>query len=466
MPYLRAGWLCGLWVVWLGTCAVADDRPNIVFLLADDQAWDGLSVAMHPDLDSSKSSLCETPVLESLARQGMRFSAAYAPSPVCASTRCSLQTGRSAAANHWTKAGRSVRATAGHKLIPPQSIQSLPEEAVTIGEQLQQVGYATAHFGKWHLRGGGPGKHGYDVHDGDAGNERAGQFRDPNPVDIFGMAERAEQFMADSQSREQPFFIQMSWLALHSPENALEATKRKYGAKARGRAARLAAITEDLDTGVGRVLAAIDNLGLAENTYVIYMSDNGSGQSGALRGGKGSVWEGGIRSPLIVRGPGVAANSWCHVPVVGYDFYPTFCEWAGIDRETLPQSIEGGSLVPVLRDPVAGKVERAREELVFHFPHYQASDGPHTAVRDGDWKLIRFDVSGTTRLFDLSQDIGEQQDLAAEQSDRVERMIATLDRYLAEVDADRAEPNPRYDPHAPEPEQRRPGRRRRRRAAR
>lgn len=466
MLHLRRCWPLVLCVVWLGSPVGADQRPNIVFMLSDDQAWDGLSVAMHPEMENSKSALYETPVLAALARQGMRFSAAYAPSPVCASTRCSLQTGRSAAANHWTRAGRSVRASAGHKLIPPQSIRDLPDEAVTIGEQLQQAGYATAHFGKWHLQGGGPGKHGYDVHDGNAGNERAAQFQDPNPVDIFGMAERAEQFMAECQSREQPFFIQMSWLALHSPENALQTTKQKYAGKGRGRAARRAAITEDLDTGVGRVLAAIDQLGLADNTYVIYMSDNGSGQSGALHGGKGSVWEGGIRSPLIVRGPGIVPNSWCHVPVVGYDFYPTCCEWAGIENKTLPPSIEGGSLVPLLQHNGAGEVERPHAALVFHFPHYQAGDGPHTALRDGDWKLIRFDVPSTTKLFDLSQDIAEQQDLAVEHPERVRQMTAALDHYLAEIGADLAEPNPQYDPNVPQPEQRRPGRRRRRRMAR
>ena len=187
--------------------------------------------------------------------------------------------------------------------------------------------------------------HGYDAGDGDTGNEHASRFTDPNPVDIFGMAERAEAFMARCHREGRPFFVQLSWNALHAPENALRSTLARYrdrlGRADDKRVAR-AALTEDLDTGVGRVLAAIDRLGLGDTTYVVYTSDNGSGggggkggRPGGLSGGKGSVWEGGIRVPFILRGPDVAADSWCHEPIVGYDLFPTFCEWAGVPRSTL-----------------------------------------------------------------------------------------------------------------------------------
>lgn len=442
-------------------------RPNIIFMLSDDQAWNGLSVPMHPDIPDSRSDVYQTPWLEKLAAQGMRFSTAYAPSAVCAPTRCSLQTGKSAAANHWTKVARSVTAADGYKLIPPQSIRHLPKDDVTIGELLQASGYATAHYGKWHLQGGGPGAHGYDDHDGNLGNEHAAKFRDPNPVDIFGMASRAEEFMQQHIKAGRPFFIQMSWHALHSPDNALQATLAKYRMadnRRPSRGLRVAAITEDLDTGVGRVLQSVERLGIADQTYIIYMSDNGAGgrgRPGTLRGGKGSVWEGGIRVPLIVRGPGVAANSWCHTLVVGYDFYPTFCEWAGIPGDELPEDIEGGSLVPLLRNQGRGVVERSRAELVFHFPHYQSGDGPHSAIRLGDLKLIRFDETGTSALFDLASDIGERTDLAAQMPDKVQELEKRLRKYLADVDAELARPNPNHDPAQTAASQRDAQRRRR-----
>ena len=431
--------------------AIAADQPNIVFMLSDDQGWGGLSVAMHPNHPGAKGAIFHTPNIERLASQGMRFSSAYAPASVCSPTRISLQAGRSPASLHWTKA---APAEEGHKLTEPRLIKSIAASEITIGETLREVGYATAHYGKWHIAGGGPENHGYDESDGDTGNENAFQFKDPNPVDIFGMAERTEAFMAKCQKANKPFFIQLSWNALHASENALEATKSKYANVAAGNNSKqssVAAITEDLDTGVGRVMESIDKLGLADTTYVIYMSDNGAGggKRTGLNGGKGSMWEGGIRVPFIVRGPGVAANSWCDVPVVGYDLYPTFCEWAGVPTSRLPKNIEGGSITSLLANDGKGEVKRVREELVFHFPHYQnEDDGPHSAIRLGDLKLIHFYESDRDMLFDLSKDISEQNDLAAERPRDAEMLKKRLMTYLREVDAQFATPNPDYDPNA------------------
>ena len=431
--------------------ALAADQPNIVFMLSDDQGWGGLSVAMHPDHPGAKGAIFQTPNIERLASQGMRFSSGYAPASVCSPTRISLQTGRSPASLHWTKA---APAEEGHKLIEPRLIKDIAASETTIGEMLRDAGYATAHYGKWHIAGGGPEKHGYDESDGDTGNENAFQFKDPNPVDIFGMAERTEAFMARCQKANKPFFIQLSWNALHASENALEATKAKYVNTATGNNSKqssVAAITEDLDTGVGRVMESIDKLGLADTTYVIYMSDNGAGggKRTGLNGGKGTMWEGGIRVPFIVRGPGVTANSWCDVPVVGYDLYPTFCEWAGVPTSKLPKNIEGGSIASLLVNNGKGEVKRIREELVFHFPHYQSDDdGPHSAIRLGDLKLIHFYESNRDVLFDLSTDISEQNDLAAERSRDTAMLKSRLMRYLEDVDAQFATPNPNYDPKA------------------
>jgi len=438
-----------------------DPRPNIVFMLADDQGWNGLSVQMAPDVPGSRGEIFQTPNLEQLAAQGMRFSNAYAPAPVCSPTRISIQTGKSPAQLHWTKAAPPEE---GHTLREPRLIKSISDSETTIGELLRKAGYATAHYGKWHIGGGGPGKHGYDEHDGDTGNEEAFHFTDPNPVDIFGMAERAESFMEKNAKAGKPFFIQLSWNALHAPGNALKATMAKYeqlagGGNDKGKRAATAAITEDLDTGVGRVMAAIDRLGLAKNTYVIYMSDNGAGgggkRGGGLSGGKGSVWEGGIRVPLIVRGPGVAADSWCHVPVVGYDMLPTFCEWAGVPASAISRGVEGGSIATLLAHDLApegrGEVRRPREELVFHFPHYQSDDGPQSAIRLGNLKLLRFYEDDRVMLFDLAKDIGERDDLTQRMPAETQRLRERLEQYLSAVDAQLPTPKPDFDPAKPAP---------------
>lgn len=442
-------WPLLLAAICLEAVAAAADRPNIVLMLADDQGWNGLSVEMAPGMAGSKSDAFQTPHLERLAAQGLRFSCGYAPAPVCSPTRISLQTGRSPAALHWTKAAPPER---GHRLLEPTNVKAISVDDATIGEVLRAAGYTTAHYGKWHIAGGGPGRHGYDEHDGETGNENAFKFTDPNPVDIFGMATRAEAFMERAAREGKPFFIQLSWNALHAAENAREATVEKYRQRLGGndRLVYTAAITEDLDAGVGRVMGAIDRLGLAGTTYVIYTSDNGAGggrgRAAGLSGGKGSVWEGGVRVPFIVRGPGVAANTWCHVPIVGYDLFPTFCEWARVPRGSLPTALEGGSIAGLVAGQPAAGVARPREEIVFHFPHYQTGNTPQSAIRLGALKLIRFDEDDSVRLFDLEADPGERDDLAARRPADVARLRTRLDRHLAAVNAQTTVPNPDFDP--------------------
>lgn len=427
------------------TSAFAAESPNFIFILSDDQDWTGLSVQMHPDVPNSKSDFYRTPNIEKLAAQGMRFSAAYAPAPVCSPTRISLQTGRNPAALGWTKA---APAEVGHRLIEGASRKHIASDEVTVAELLRPAGYATAHFGKWHLGGGGPEAHGYDVSDGDTGNRDADDFVDPNPVDIFGMNDRAEAFLKKQADARKPFYMQMSYYALHLPENALKATRAFYEKQTPGRMHRdvdVAAITTDLDTGVGRLLAIVDKLGFSRNTYIIYMSDNGAGGRGGLRplsSGKGGVWEGGIRVPLMIRGPGIAANSWCHQRVVGYDLLPTLCKLAGI-KAALPMNLDGGDISALLRGSKE-PVKRAREELVFHFPHYQG-DTPHSAILSGDMKLIHFYETGENRLFDLRADLAERSDLSARSSEITARLAKQLADYLKEVGAAMPQQNPNYD---------------------
>lgn len=431
------------------------EKPNIILLLSDDQSWNGLSLAMHPQIGWSKSRVIETPNIEKLASEGMRFSAAYAPASVCAPTRVSIQTGKSPAALHWTKASGPEY---GHKMIEPLNVRNISHEETTIGEQLRDAGYATAHFGKWHLNGGGPNQNGYDVGDGDIGNEYAHQYADPNPADLFGMTRRAISFMENRKVDKKPFFMQMSWHALHAPQNAMKATLTKYAERLNrsvdDKRVGSAAISENLDTAVGLLMESIDRLGFRNNTFVVYMSDNGAGGGGKgdnqgirdrLAGGKGGVWEGGIRCPFIIRGPGIPADSWCHTRIVGYDLFPTFCAWAGIPAEKLPKGLEGGSIQELLDDGL-GKVYRSREELIFHFPHYQGGDGPHSALFLDHYKLIKFYEDNRLALFDIDQDIVERHNLFQQFPVKARELEGRLDNYLNEIDAQMAVPNPQYDP--------------------
>lgn len=434
------------------TASAPPVRPNFILLLSDDQDWNGLSVPMHPDLPNSKSDFHLTPNLESFAFQAMRFSSGYAPAPVCSPTRISLQTGRNPAALRWTKA---APAEDGHKLIEAENRKTIRADETTIAEVLKRTGYATAHYGKWHLGGGGPAEHGYDESDGDTGNRDADRFVDPNPVDIFGMTERAATFMEKQSKAGKPFYLQMSYHALHVPGNALKSTREFYDKRTPGKMHRdpaRAAITTDLDTGVGKLLGHIERLGLTDRTYVVYMGDNGGGGGGGgggkndarpLRAGKGGVWEGGIRVPFIVRGPGIKADSWCHQPVVGYDLFPTFCRLAGV-KEKLPPDLEGGDISHLFHGATT-PVKRPREELVFHFPHYQG-DTPHSAIRRGDYKLIEFYETGERMLFDLKTDLGEQKNIAMANPEIAADLGQRLKSYLAAVAAAMPKPNPDYDP--------------------
>ncbi|MBC9868584.1 MAG: sulfatase-like hydrolase/transferase [Opitutae bacterium] len=443
--------------------ATSPPKPNIIFMLSDDQGWTETAVQMHPEVENSKSAIVETPHLVKLASQSMRFSQAYSPAPVCAPSRISLQTGKSPAQVRWTKASRSHTAVDGFKLIPPQSIRQIAREEFTIGELLQSCGYATAHYGKWHISGGGPEQHGYDESDGDTSNRDAAPHKGDNPVDIFGMGKRAAAFLKKQVEAGKPFFIQMSYNALHYPENARPDTMEKYRTKIRNGNDRLvgrAAIGENLDEGIGLLMETVDSLGIAGNTYVIHMSDNGGGGRGGnpLRGGKGDVWEGGIRVPLIIRGPGIAAGSWSHRAVVGYDLYNTFAEWAGYD-EALPKTIEGGSITHLLNGQDR-PVSRSREGLVFHFPHYQG-DTPHSAILKGDYKLVYHYETETSQLFNLGEDLGERWDISSSKQDLCRQLEAELLQRLKALGADFPEVNPLFDPENPPAIQRGRGQRNR-----
>ncbi|MDF7806727.1 sulfatase [Pontiellaceae bacterium B12219] len=436
-------------------------QPNIVFILTDDMSWTGTSVQIDEQIEESRSDFYRTPNIEKLADQGMCFSAAYAPGPMCTPSRAGILTGKTPAELHMTTPGGG-RVQAYHKLASADFVRDLPTAETTIAEALKKQGYATAHLGKWHLGRGNPGQHGFDVHDGSTENTSNGT--DTNPKDVFGITDRAIGFMEKQSKAGKPFYLQLSHYAVHVPIEALEKSKDKFQALEPGErhdSAEYAAMTWDLDTSIGILLEKIDELGLTNNTYVVLMSDNGGpgnrrqSQNLPLAGGKGSLYEGGIRVPLIVRGPGIKAGTFCRENVTGCDLLPTFCEWADFP---ISENIEGTSLVPLLTG-TSDTFQRSEKALLFHYPHYGQGPAqkPQSAIIVENFKLIRDLETGDLQLFDLEKDLTESTNLAKKNPEKTEQLAKLLDRRLDEVGAQLPTENPNYDSDAQQP---RPTRRR------
>lgn len=433
------------------------DLPNLVLVLVDDQGWTGTSVSMDPTRPGAQSDFYRTPHLERFAAQSMRFSNAYAPSPLCSPSRASIQTGKSPQMLGMTDNISAMKKFEedyqGKRLRPPRPVLNLPEEEITIAEALKRSHpeMVTAHFGKWHVEADkekGPGFHGYDVHDGATGN-KDGIVGGQNPKDIFGMTDRVNQFMETQVRSGKRFFVQMSHYALHAKVTARRESSEFYRGRTRGEHHHdpvYAGMTQDLDTGFGLLLDKIDELGIADNTYVFYTSDNGAyttlrdfmndiTSNHPLSGEKGMVLEGGIRVPFLVRGPGIESGTVSDVPVIGWDLLPTLCDLA--QGAEVPADIEGGSLRPVLENGGAGQVVRPRDSLYWHMPHYvgMKNTTPQSAMRTGDLKMIVHYESEEARLFDLSQDVGEASDLAESAPEKVKEMQRDLRKYLRDIDA-------------------------------
>ena len=446
----------------------AGESPNIVLILADDQGWTGTSVRMDNQIPGSASDLYKTPSLERLASQGMKFSNGYAPAPNCSPTRMSIQTGMTAARLGATdiisvvpRGGRAggfyTRYYVNKPLVVPLPISDLPDEEITIAEMLKQhnANYQTAHFGKWHMGGGSPSQHGYDQHSGTTSNQE-GRAGEPDPKRTSEVTRQATDFMKQQVDQGKPFFVQVSYYAVHTPILAKKKTIDQY-AQARSRQhlnRGYAAMTDELDQGLGAILDQIDELKIDKNTYVIYTSDNGGEVSEGtitnnvpLAKGKTHVWEGGIRVPFIVRGPGIASGTQSDVPAVGYDILPTIAQWIGVQRG-LPDSLDGGSLADVLRQAGKGTVKRGTESLIWYYGAYRNHKHvtPEAAIRRGPHKLIWEIESDAARLFDLSLDIAETTDLARFRPEIAREMKRELKAYLAKVGAKLPTRNPDYDP--------------------
>lgn len=453
----------------------ADERPNILFILADDLAWADLGCYGHP--------WHETPHLDRLASQGMRFTDGYAPAPICSASRASIMTGKSTARLGFefvTKDGPGRQQLRdGQTLETPPFTLNLPLEETTVAEHLRDAGYETAFCGKWHLNahhGGylgwspthGPKQQGFQTAIEDFGSHPYA-FRDrdkPSPISKPGrfprdsMVRQASDFM--KQDHDAPFFLMVSHFYLHTPvRTPCRWLLKKYESKVpedspnRQRRIEYAAFVETLDHYVGQLLSALDESGHAENTLVVFTSDNGGHPqytaNGPLRGSKWNVYEGGIRVPLIARWPGeIAAGTTCSTPAIGYDLLPTFAHVAGVPSDAVAPDLDGVNLAPVFRD----ETKDIARSLYWHFPYYHPEGGyekslssigvddfavsqtrPQSAMRRGAMKLVYFYEDERGEQYDLSQDPGESRDLSRTRDAVALKLEQELLGYLNEVGA-------------------------------
>ncbi len=457
-------------ILCLFAARVVAGPPNVVFILADDLGAN--------DLACYGSDLHETPRIDRLAREGVRFTQAYAMS-VCSPTRASLLTGKHAARLHittWREAAASP--TQDKPLLPAAAITDLPHSEKTVAEFLKGAGYLTFHVGKWHVGDAGhsPETMGFDLnlggthwgapttyfHPFSGPSGSSGEFRYVpglglgKPGDYLTDRLTDEALKLIDESGDRPFFLNLWQHAPHTPiEAKAEAVKhfeRKIKAGRHHQNATYAAMIQSLDENVGRILDRIQERGLTDRTLVIFASDNGGytnpfrggkppTDNWPLRSGKGSLYEGGIRVPLIVRLPGVTpAGTTCDVPVTCADFLPTILEICGENPQRTGK-IDGLSLLPLLKNP---RAPFARRDLFFHYPHYYFNTTPVSAVRSGDWKLLEYFEDGHVELFNLQDDPGEQTDLAARQPERAAQLRERLHAWWKETDAQLPQKNPAF----------------------
>ncbi|MCY7350790.1 MAG: sulfatase [Cytophagaceae bacterium] len=441
-------------------------RLNVVLIVADDLGW--------ADLGCYGNTFNETPALDRLARRGTRFTQAYATCPVCSPSRASLMTGRLPATLDLTDwlPGRKQQTgvSPGDKLRMPDTRQQLPLEATTLAEVLQKAGYATGLFGKWHLGGAAffPEKQGFDVA---AGKPHGGsplhyfypyrngtqQSADLTPTGQPGeyltdrLTDEAVNFMAENQDK--PFFVYLAHHAVHIPIQAKPVLIEKYRRKLGSRPAQApynpeyAALLESLDQSVGRVMTTLDSLGLTGRTLVLFTSDNGglsvkegpltpATSNAPLREGKGYVYEGGIRVPLLAYLPGQTGRT-SEAVVWGADFYPTLLNLLGLKMPN-PAEVEGTDVSAVFRGKAPGP-----RTLFWHYPHY-ANQGsrPAGAIREGDFKLIEQFEDRTLELYNLRTDPGEHHNLASTQPRRVQALHQKLKKWRERINARMPTPLP------------------------
>ena len=470
--------ICCLFVL-IAVSAFGAPKPNILFILVDDLGLKDLSV--------EGSAFYETPNVDRLARSGMRFDAGYAACSVCSPSRAAIMTGKAPARiniTDWIGAKTGMEWKRNDRVLPAEYNHYLAPEETTLAEALRAAGYKTFFAGKWHLGGKGhwPEDNGFDINFGgwDAGSPKGGYFApwtNPNmpqgtPGESLTLRLAKETAKFIEENRDGPFFAYLSFYAVHGRIQTTQELWGKYRAKAekqnreQGVTSRFimdriqpvrqvqdnpiyGGLIETMDQAVGIVLKRLKELGLEDNTIVIFTSDNGGVSSGdsystsllPYRGGKGRQWEGGIHVPLYIRAPGVTQpGSATDVPVIHMDLYPTILQLAGLPL--MPQQhVDGTGLLPLLQ---GGNLPP--RDLFWHYPHYGNQGGePSAIIRSGNWKLIHYFEDGRDELYEVAGDIGEQNDLTESQPERAAALRKKLDAWLVETDAKIPQPDPRFD---------------------
>ncbi|MEM1227940.1 MAG: sulfatase [Planctomycetota bacterium] len=445
-----------------------DVRPaNVVLILIDDLGWN--------DLGCYGSDYYQTPNIDRLAREGMRFTDGYAACNVCSPTRAAIMTGKYPARlllTQWLPSGRWD--SAKHRLREGRYLSNLPLEEVTIAEAMREAGYRTAFMGKWHLGTETyyfPEHQGFDVNvagrDYGAPGSYFFPFRGRWSIPTTGrfleketplagkegdylidrLAQEAERFI--HETADQPFFLMLSHYAVHAPlQGKPDKVKRyeKVPRASRQGKSHYAAMVESVDESVGRVMKALRDSSIERNTMVIFTSDNGgfakATDNSPLRANKGSNYEGGLRVPFIIKWPGHAKpGSESNEPVISMDIYPTILAATGHDQRP-HQHVDGENLAPVLE----GARGLDREALYWHYPHYNRhpQNFPSGVIRSRDWKLIESYETGDCYLYNLRDDVGETSDLSGEEPDRVAQLHTQLKRWRIDVDAESMRPNPEF----------------------
>ncbi|MHC4879795.1 MAG: sulfatase [Planctomycetota bacterium] len=460
--------------------AAAKQPPNVVLIFVDDLGW--------MDLSCQGSDYYRTPNIDRIAAEGMRFTNGYAACAVCSPTRAALQTGRypcRVGVTDWIRA-RFQRGGIGtpeknpteyvggpnrKRLCPPNPFW-MEHSEVTIAELLKQTGYATGYIGKWHLGDEAwyPPGQGYDVNLGGCDYGQPPSYFDPfnqpkhrnemlragipflpgrKPGEYLTHREGDEAVKLIRQWKDRPFFLQVAHYAVHTPIQAIDSVAAKYRKDGKQEVnAKYAAMVESVDDSTKQILETLDDLDIADNTIVIFTSDNGGLDNGGrptenapLRSGKGYPYEGGIRVPFIVRWPGVVQpGTVSDAPVCSIDVFPTLVNAAGA-KVPDDRAIDGLDLRPHLQS--AGKTGLDRDELLWHFPHYRHAPGPYSIIRKGSWKLIRWD-EGISELYNLEDDLGETKNLAESQPQKLKALNTRLDELLAATEARLTRPNPAY----------------------
>lgn len=438
----------------------AADKPNIVFIFADDLGW--------TDLGCYGSKYYQTPHLDRLSAQGMKFTCGYTNAPNCAPTRACLMSGRYSPRTGVYTVNTGARGKEKfRKMIPVKNRTNLPLSEVTLAQALKQAGYVTGMYGKWHLGKGPkyhPARRGFDEAISTSRGHFAPKFKTnpPHPVEpgtylADYLTDQAVQFI--ERHKDEPFFLYLPHNAVHTPIEAKDSSIAKFKGKP-GSGGHddpvYAGMIDSLDECVGRITAKLEELNLSDNTIVIFYSDNGGlggygelgGNTGRnitnnapLRGGKGMLYEGGVRVPLIIRWPKtISAGSTCDEPVITIDFYPTFLEIAG-GKPNPDHELDGVSFLPLLTS--SGKGTLPREALFWHFPGYLQADAargtwrttPAGAIRSGDFKLLEFFEDGRVELYNLSEDLSQQRDLAQKMPEKADQLRRQLDQWRQRVAA-------------------------------